>query len=601
MGWWGDNVPEETLSRDEATRVVRRLLRMLKPQRMAIIVATLVLMAQAATLLAGPLLVKHGIDAGLPHGTFPGDAHALNVTVVAYLVIAFIGFFLGRYAIVIVARIGERFLRELRNRLFGHMMSLSLDYFESEKTGKIVARMTSDIDAMQELVSQGLVLFVQNAFVFVGAVVIVLVVSWQLALGILVIVPPVYLGSRWFRRVSNKAYLEVRDTISTNLSTLQESLEGVRVVQAFGREDAFTDKFHRTNEDQYDANMTTVRISAKYFPIIEYAGVVGTAVIIGYGGWLTTRGVVTVGTVAAFVLWLNSLFEPINQLSQLYNTVQSSAAALGKIFGVLDTRPTVRQRQAAVDLPQSGDVEVENVTFAYGTNDPVLREVSLHITDGERLALVGPTGAGKSTLAKLIARFYDPVEGTVRVGGVDLRDAEFVSLRRRVIVVPQEGFLFAGTLRDNVRVGRPEATDLEVEEALRILGLYDRFAAFPEGLDTEVRERGSRLSAGERQLVSLARAALADPSVLILDEATSNLDPGTEHAVERALETLMHGRTVVVVAHRLSTAARADRIGVVFDGHLAELGSHDELVAQEGHYAELYRAWATHQATPEVA
>jgi ATP-binding cassette subfamily B protein len=601
MGWWGDNVPDETLSRDETTRVVRRLMRMLRPQRGLIGVATVVLMAQAATLLAGPLLVKHGIDAGLPHGNFSGDAGALNLTVAVYFAVACLGFVLGRFAIIIVARIGERFLQQLREALFGHMMSLSLDYFETEKTGRIVARMTSDIDAIQELVSQGLVLFVQNAFVFVGAVIVVLVVSWQLALGILVIVPPVFFGSRWFRRVSNKAYLEVRDRISTNLSTLQESLEGVRVVQAFGREDAFTRRFNRTNEDQYHANMHTVRISSKYFPIIEYAGVFGTAVIIGYGGWLTTRGVVTVGTVAAFVLWLNSLFEPINQLSQLYNTVQSSAAALAKIFGVIDTRPTVRERQAAVDLPGSGEVDVDRVTFAYGTNDPVLHDVSLHIDDGERLALVGPTGAGKSTLAKLIARFYDPVDGSVEVGGVDLRNATFGSLRRRVVVVPQEGFLFAGTLRDNVRVGRPEATDQEVEQALHALGLYERFAAFPDGLEAEVRERGSRLSAGERQLVSLARAALADPSVLILDEATSNLDPGTEHAVERALEHLMAGRTTVVVAHRLSTAARADRIGVVYDGRLAELGPHDDLVAAGGHYAELYRAWASHQATPDVA
>jgi ATP-binding cassette subfamily B protein len=601
VGWWGDNVPEETLSRDEASRVVRRLFRMLRPQRARIVVATFVLMAQAAALLAGPLLVRHGIDAGLPSAKHGGDAGALDLAVVIYLVLALAGLALGRFAIVLVARIGEGFLKELRNRLFGHMMSLSLDYFETEKTGKIVARMTSDIDAMQELVSQGLVLFVQNVFVFVGAVVIVLVISWQLAVGILVIVPPVYFGSRWFRRVSNKAYLEVRDRISTNLSTLQEGLEGVRVVQAFGREDAFTRKFNRTNEDQYHANMHTTRISARYFPVIEYAGVAGTAVIIGYGGWLTTRGIVTVGTVAAFVLWLNNLFEPINQLSQLYNTVQSSAAALAKIFGVLDTRPTVRQRQGAIDLPRSGAVDVERVTFAYGPNEPVLHDVSLRIADGERLALVGPTGAGKSTLAKLIARFYDPAEGSVRVGGVDLRDAEFVSLRRRIIVVPQEGFLFAGPLRDNVRVGRPEATDADVEEALRVLGLLERFAAFPEGLETEVRERGSRLSAGERQLVSLARAALADPSVLILDEATSNLDPGTERDVERALEQLMHGRTVVVVAHRLSTAARADRIGVVFDGRLAELGTHDELVDRDGHYADLYRAWATHQATPEVA
>ena len=359
------------------------------------------------------------------------------------------------------------------------MMSLSLDYFETEKTGRIVARMTSDIDAMQELISQGLVLFVQNIFLFVGAVVVITLLSWQLALGVLVIVPPVFFASRWFRRVSNKAYLEVRDRISTNLSTLQEGLEGVRVVQAFGRERAFTSKFQKTNEDQYEANMETTRISAKYFPFIEYAGVVGTAVIIGYGGWLTTEGIITIGTVSAFVLYLQNLFEPINQLSQLYNIVQSAAAALDKIFGVLDTKATVNERTAAVDLPRASAIDVDHVTFAYGDHEPVLHDVSLHVAAGERIALVGPTGAGKSTLAKLIARFYDPVEGVVSVGGVNLRDATFTSLRERIVVVPQEGFLFAGTLRDNVRVGRPEASDAEVEQALDALGLLDRFAVVP--------------------------------------------------------------------------------------------------------------------------
>jgi ATP-binding cassette, subfamily B, bacterial len=601
MGWWGDSVPEETLSRDEASRVLRRLFRMLRPQRALIALATVVLMGQAGALLAGPALVRHGIDAGLLSHDGKGDAGALNLSVALYLAMAIIGLFLGRAAIVLVARVGEAFLRELRNRLFGHTMSLSLDYFETEKTGKIVARMTSDVDALQELISQGLVLFVQNIFLFTGAVIVVLLLSWQLAVGVLIIVPPVFFASRWFRRVSNKAYLEVRDRISTNLSTLQESLEGVRVVQAFGRERQFTKRFEKSNEEQYEANMRTTRISAKYFPVIEYAGVAGTAVIIGYGGWLSTRGIITVGTVAAFVLYLNNLFEPINQLSQLYNVVQSAGAALEKIFSVLDTRPTVRQHQGAVDLPPASEIDVDHVTFAYGPNDPVLHDVSLHVSSGERLALVGPTGAGKSTLAKLIARFYDPVEGAVRVGDVDLRQVTFVSLRERIVVVPQEGFLFAGTLRDNVRVGRPDATDAEVEQALRALGLLDRFLAFPDGLETEVRERGSRLSAGERQLISLARAALADPTILILDEATSNLDPGTERSVEQALERLTHGRTVVVVAHRLSTAARADRIAVIFDGRLAELGTHDELVAHEGHYASLFRAWAAHQATPDVA
>jgi ATP-binding cassette subfamily B protein len=601
MGWWGDQVPEETLSREEASRVIRRLLRMVRPQRAVVGAATLVLMAQAGALLAGPALVRYGIDKGLPHDGFDGDAGALNLAVGLYLAMALGGFVLGRLAIVLVARAGEAFLRDLRNRLFRHIMNQSLDFFENEKTGRIVARMTSDIDSLQELIAQGIVLFVQNVFLFAGAVIVVLALSWQLALGVLVIVPPVYFASRWFRRVSNKAYLEVRDRISTNLSTLQESLEGVRVVQAFGRERAFTMRFQKTNEDQYEANMRTTRISAKYFPIVEYAGVAGTAVIVGYGGWLSTRDVVTVGTVAAFVLYLNNLFEPINQLSQLYNVVQSAGAALQKIFGVLDTHPTVKERPGAVDLPPAGDVVVDHVTFAYGPNEPVLHDVSLEIGKGERVAFVGPTGAGKSTLAKLIARFYDPVDGAVRVGGVDLRDATLASLRERIVVVPQEGFLFTGTLRDNVRIGRPDATDADVEQALRVLGLLDRFAAFPDGLDTEVRERGSRLSAGERQLVSLARAALADPAILVLDEATSNLDPGTEHSVEQALERLTRGRTVVVVAHRLSTAARADRIAVIHDGRLAELGTHDELLAHDGHYASLYRAWAAHQAQPDVA
>jgi ATP-binding cassette subfamily B protein len=596
-GFWSDSVPEEVLSRDEAKGVIKRLFAMLRPQRAAIIGATFVLMAQAAALSAGPLLVKYGID----HGIRNKDAGALNLGVGIYLALAFAGLVLGRLAIIYVARIGESFLRTMRNRLFSHLMGLSLDYFETEKTGRIVARMTSDIDAMQELISQGLVLFVQNIFLFIGAVGFMLYLSWQLALGVLVIVPPLYFASRWFRRVSNKAYLEVRDSISTNLTTLQEGLEGVRVVQAYGRTRSFTERFGRTNEDQYEANMVTTRISAKYFPFVEYAGVAATAVIVGYGGWLSSRGVIGVGVVAAYVLYLQQVFEPINQLSQLYNTVQSAGAALQKIFGVLDTPATIKERPGAVDLPSRGEIDVDGVTFSYGSNEPVLHDVTLHIASGERIALVGPTGAGKSTLAKLIARFYDPTEGAVRVDGVDLRDATMASLRKRVVVVPQEGFLFAGTLRDNVRVGRPEATDEDVSTALEVLGLLDRFEGFPDGLDTEVRERGSRLSAGERQLVSIARAALADPSVLVLDEATSNLDPGTEHHVEQAMEKLMHGRTTIVVAHRLSTAARADRIGVVKDGCLAELGTHAELVARGGHYAELYRTWSVHQAHPDVA
>jgi ATP-binding cassette subfamily B protein len=590
-GAFGQHAIEDTLTRRDATQVLRRLVPYLRPYRVRIVLSILLLLGQTACLLAGPALVRHGIDAGLRKN----DAGALNLSALLYLFAAIAGLFFGRAVIRMVAKVGEAFLRDLRSRVFRHLMSLGMDFFEREKTGKLVARMTSDMDALQELVQMGLVMFVQNGLLFVGAILVIFLMSWKLALCTLVVVPPVVIASRWFRRASNKAYLLVRDRIGQNLSTLQEGLAGVRVVQAFGRERAFTRRFQETNEAQYDANIETVRISAKYFPIVEFAGVLGIALIVGIGGAFVSADIVTVGTVAAFVLYLNNLFEPIQQLSQLYNTLQQAGAALQKLFELLDERPSIAERPGAVDLPGEGGLELENVSFGYGDQD-VLHDISLRVPLGERLALVGPTGAGKSTLAKLIARFYDPREGNVEYADVDLRDATLRSLRERIVVVPQEGFLFAGSVRDNIIVGKPDATDEEIRDAIAALGLADRFDAFPDGLNTEVRERGSRLSAGEKQLVSLVRAALADPALLVLDEATSSLDPGTERTVERALGRLTEGRTVVVVAHRLSTAARADRIAVVDDGHVPELGTHDELIAHEGRYASLYAAWDSRAA-----
>jgi ATP-binding cassette subfamily B protein len=577
--------PEEDTQVD-ARDLMSRVRVLLHAQRWRVSGAVLLLLGQTACMLAGPALVRFGID----HGIDAADGDVLDVAGGLFVVVAIAGFFFARAAIKLVANIGETFLRDLRERVFGHLMSLGLDFFETEQTGRLVARMTSDVDALQEMVQVGLIAIVQNLFLLAGALIVVFVMSWQLALVLTIVVPPIYFATRWFQRESSKAYLEVRERIGHNLANLQEGLAGVRVVQAFGREPSFVDRFQGTNEAQFDANMAAVRISIRYFPFVDLCGVAAMATIIGLGGVFVDQGIATVGTVAAFVLYVNNLFEPVQQISQFYNTVQSSAAALTKLFELLDTPASIAEHEDAVDLPAEGAIEVDHVSFAYGAQD-VLSDVTLTVARGERIALVGPTGAGKSTLAKLVARFYDPRAGSVAFGGVDLRDATMASLRRRIVVVPQEGFLYAGTVRDNIRVGRLGASDADVEAAVDALGLRDRFAALPDGLGTEVRERGSRLSAGERQLVSLARAALADPAVLMLDEATSNLDPGTEQAVEQALEHLTAGRTVVVVAHRLSTAARADRVGVVDDGRLAELGTHDELVRREGRYASLYASW----------
>lgn len=590
---------EEPLSSEEARRVIRRTLRRLRPYRIQVTVAVVLLVVQTATILAGPALLRYAID----HGVLEHDAGAVDRAGVAFLIVVLVGFVVSRGVIRTVARIGESFLRDLRQRVFRHLTALSLDFYDREKAGVVVSRMTSDIDALQELVQQGLVMFVVNGLLFVGAVVVLLVMSPLLALITFLAVPPVVLVSRWFRRESNRAYLDLRDRIGETLSSLQEGISGVRVIQAFAQEGAQVARFRSANRAQFGAHLHTISLQARFFPAVEFAGVGASAVVLVAGGLMVRSDMVTVGTVAAFVLYLNNLFEPINQLSQLFSTLQAAGAALHKLYGLLDERPSVEERPGAFDLPGRGGLEVEGVTFAYdGSGEarqigdrgrPVLRDVSVKVDPGERLALVGPTGAGKSTLAKLMARFYDPTEGSVRFAGTDLTDATLRSLRERIVVVPQEGFLFNGTIRENLLVGRPDAGDGDIAAALERLGLTERFAAFPEGLDTEVRERGSRLSAGERQLVSLVRAALADPAVLVLDEATSNLDPGTELAVEGALTELMRGRTVVVIAHRLSTAARADRVVVVDDGRVVEEGTHDELLARRGRYAALYASWVS--------
>ena len=587
--WAGGGVEDkDKLDRSQTRVVLMRSIRMAGEFRRQAMWAMILVTISTICTLAGPVLVRHGIDAGIK----AKDERALNFTVVAYLVVTAIAYVVGRAQYVSLNSAGEGFLRILRVKVFAQLQRQSMAFFDREKAGVLVARMTADIESMAELVQWGLMQFLSAFLLLFLAFFLLLSLSWQLTLITLIVFPFLIAASVKFQRDSSKAYLEVREKVGANLSALQEGITGVRVIQAYAREDEQIRRFEESNRALFRSHMHSVKVSTWYFGLIEFAGIASSALIIGIGGWLVHRGTVSLGTVVAFVLLLANLFDPVQQLSQLYNTLQSAAAALHKLFGILDATPDVDEVATPTDLPATGDVVVNNITFSYAAGSrPALENVNLTLTAGTRLALVGPTGAGKSTLAKLMARLYDPQSGSVSFGGVDLRQASMEDLRRRIVVIPQEGFLFDGSVRDNLLIAKPTATETELLRALDNIGLRERFEALPEGLDTQVRERGSRLSAGERQLVALSRAALVDPAVLVLDEATSNLDPGTEMLVEAALEKLMVGRSVIVVAHRLSTVQRADKIAVVADAKISEIGTHDELIALNGHYALLASTW----------
>ena len=583
---------EDKLDRAQTRVVIGRSLRMAGEFRRTAAAAMGLVVITTLCALAGPLLVRRGIDQGIR----PGDGGALNIAVAAYVAVVITAYVVGRMQYVALNKAGEGFLRMLRVRVFDHLQRQSMAFYDREKAGVLVARMTADIESMAELVQWGLMQFLSAFLLLFLAFFVLLALSWQLTIITLLVFPFLIAASVKFQRDSSRAYLEVRERVGANLSALQEGITGVRVIQAYAREDEQIRRFEESNRALFRSHVHSVKVSTWYFGLIEFAGIAATAMMVGLGGWLVHRGSVSLGTVVAFILLLATLFDPVQQLSQLYNTLQSAAASLHKLFRILDEEPSVAEASDAVDLPAVGDMVVDAVTFSYeGAARPALEGVSLVLPAGTKLALVGPTGAGKSTLAKLMARLYDPVSGAVSYGGVDLRRATMASLRDRIVVIPQEGFLFDGTIRDNLLIADPAADDDAIRRALGSLGLRERFEALPEGLDTQVRERGSRLSAGERQLVALARAAMVDPAVLVLDEATSNLDPGTEMLVESALERLMEGRSVIVVAHRLSTVRRADAIAVVDDGRIAEMGTHAELVRLGGRYAALSATWEAAQ------
>ncbi|MCJ7672508.1 MAG: ABC transporter ATP-binding protein/permease [Acidimicrobiia bacterium] len=572
-----------------APDIGRRTLRLLRPWRGRLVAVSACILVQAALMTAGPALISYGIDEGVSKG----DVDTVTLASLLFVAAAAGAYVFARAAIYGVSVVGEAFLLDLRTRVFRHIMGLSMGFFDRTRTGVLVSRMTADVEALQDLISQGLAVFVVSGVLVIGTLIAMFLLSWQLGLVVLLMSPILIVATVWYRRMSSRAYLRVRDRVGGTLTALQEGLAGVRVIQAFDQTERTVGDFIDTSREQYRTSVGAERITAIYNGIIQLVQGLTLALIIGLGAYFASDDAVTVGVVTAFVLYLNNLYEPIQQLTQVFNTFQQAAAALHKLYGLLDTPFDLLEPDDPAKLPATGQLVVDRVGFRYAPElPPVLRDVSLVLEPGRRLVLVGPTGAGKSTLAKLMARFYDPTEGTVSFGGVDLRDVDEATLRKAIVVIPQEGFLFNGTIRDNLRLAAPGATEDRIRAALDHLGLVERFERFPDGLDSRVETRGTNFSAGERQLVSVARAALVDPSVLVLDEATSSLDPGTELLLDRALERLMEGRTVVVIAHRLTTAERADLVAVVDEGRLVETGTHAELIAQGGRYAALYSSWS---------
>jgi ATP-binding cassette subfamily B protein len=478
---------------------------------------------------------------------------------------------------------------------------MSIGFFTRRSPGVLISRMTNDIEALNQLVTEGVVTMFSSTLTLVGVVVILLVLDAKLAFVVFLTFPLLAIASVTFRIVSHGAYRETRERIAAITAYLQETLSGVRVVRSFGQEPRHAAAMTELNEANREANMRTVFLNASYFPGVELLAAIGTAVILLYGGSQAIDGTIQIGLIVAFVGYLQVFFEPIQQLSQLYTTYQQGMAALDKIFDLLDTAPDMVDAPGAIDPGRlRGEIEMQGVWFSYSdeeeTGDWALREVDLHVPPGQTLALVGATGAGKSTFAKLVSRFYDPQKGRVLVDGHDLKGVRQQALRRQLGIVPQEGFLFSGTVHENIAFGRPEATLEEIEDAAAAVGATEFIAALPEGIDTQVGERGVQLSSGQRQLVAFARALLAEPRILILDEATSNVDVRTEKTIERGLERLLAGRTAIVIAHRLSTIRRAGKIVVMENGRIAEQGTHEELIDAGGAYSRLYGAWSESSA-----
>jgi ABC-type multidrug transport system fused ATPase/permease subunit len=561
-----------------------------RPYRSQIALAAVLITFRSAGYLSIPFLVGLGIDRGIrPGGS--GNLTTLVEIVGALLVALVVNAFANYGFLRVSGAIGASILFDLRCRIFAHVQELSVSFYERYTSGRIISRLTSDIDALNELLQTGLTSVLTSMISVVVISVILLSLDLRLGVVALIAMPIVLILTAWFRENSGRSYRAVRRAIVLVIVHYVESLGGIRAVHSFRREPRNQEIFEDVNARYRDANIWSNRLVSTYGPAINLLGRVTTAAVLLFGGYLVIQRQLTIGTLTAFVLYLRQFFDPMQDLSQFYNVFQAAGAALEKLAGVIEEEPTVREPAAPVALPEArGDIALEHVTFAY-REKPVLHDIDLRVPAGQIVALVGQTGAGKTTIARLISRFYDPTEGRVTLDGVDLRSISVADLRRAVVMVTQESFLFSGTVGDNILFGRPGAAREDIEAAARAIGAHDFIAAMPNGYDTDVRRRGVRLSSGQRQLVAFARAFLADPRVLILDEATSSLDLPSERLVQRALRTLLKGRTAFIIAHRLSTVEIADRVLVIDDGRLVEDGPPHELRAGIGRYGSLHRAW----------
>ena len=562
---------------------MKRLWRYLEGHRLHAFLLVLVATGNAACQTGGWLLVRDAIDNGIR----ARNEHHLTVVVSIYLGVAAVGWILQAVLIRGLAGVGQRMVIGLRRDLFDHLTGLSLRYFSQQKAGWIIARLTSDVDAVSDVLSQGMPTLIANLVLLPAAVIALLIADWRLGLVVFAIVPFALALTRWFQRTSHVALVETRNRIGVVTAQIAESVSGMAVIQAFNRERRFQAQFDELNAANREQNVYTQKIFSIFFPAIEFLGVIATGAVLYTGSTLLGNHTITIGTLITALYLLQLVFQPLQELSDVYGQLQSGAAAMVKIAAILDEEPGIVEPDTPYVLPRiEGNLEIDDVTFAYG-REPVLHSIDITVPAGGCLALVGESGGGKSTLARLVGRFYDPDSGAVRVDGVDLRDVALRSYRRQLGVVLQDPFLFSGTIASNIRFGKPEATDAEVEAAAAAVGV-DRVAArVSDGLDHAVREGGSGLSAGERQLISIARALLADPRILILDEATSNIDRPTEVLIERALDRLLRGRTSIIIAHRLSTVRRADEIVVVERGRIVQRGTERELLAADGPFRRL--------------